>query len=97
MPPSGDPVPVVFKKPGYQDAEQPLVARSSGPLNANLRPTPPPVAVGETREPAARDRPASARSGSHRSGSTARPRKPGSGKGASGQEDDVLMPDFMKK
>ena len=42
MPSSETPLAVVFKKPGYEEAEQPLVPKSSGPLNASLRPTPRP-------------------------------------------------------
>jgi tRNA A-37 threonylcarbamoyl transferase component Bud32 len=97
MPPSETPLSVVFKKPGYEETEQPLVPKSSGPLNASLRPTPPPTAVAE--EPAARSKPAgrssSRRAGSGSSGS--KDRKPGGRRGDQpGTGDDVLMPDFLK-
>jgi hypothetical protein len=99
MPSSVSPLSVVFKKPGYEEAEQPLVARASGPLNASLRPMPPPAEV--TEAPTARTRPGKAggrksssasQNGTRKPGNTGRPRdgaQPGTG-------DDVLMPDFLK-
>ncbi len=102
MPSSETPLAVVFKKPGYEEAEQPLVPKSSGPLNASLRPTPPPAVV---EQPSGRKPGKSAgrkTSSASQSGTRDRTKPAGTGRrqGADGQPgtgDDVLMPDFLKK
>jgi hypothetical protein len=94
---------VVFKKPGYEEAEQPLVPKSSGPLNASLRPTPPPAQV---EAPSGHSKPGKSAgrrtSSASQSGTRDRTKPGGTGRrgGADGQPgtgDDVLMPDFLKK
>jgi eukaryotic-like serine/threonine-protein kinase len=98
MPSSETPLAVVFKKPGYEEAEQPLVPKSSGPLNASLRPAPPPAMV----EPSGRKPGRSAgRKTSSASQSGTRDRTKPANTGRRGDQpgtgDDVLMPDFLKK